>query len=100
MLTFYNLLNSVAWVAGSLVGGVILFSCGTSYHGYLLLFGLSSLGRLFALGLLARTQSRPAPAVRPTAQPALARPNPAAPDAPPLANLPDEARDAWAHTAS
>ena len=61
LLTFYNLFNSTAWVAGSLVGGLILFACGTSYHGYLLVFGLSSLGRLLALSLLARSQSQELP---------------------------------------
>ena len=56
LLTFYNLFYTAAWVSGALVGGLILSACGTSYQGYLLLFGLSSLARLLVLPLLARTE--------------------------------------------
>jgi MFS family permease len=52
VLTFYNLSNSTAMVVGSLVGGAVLYGLGTSYNGYLVLFGLSSLGRLSSLILL------------------------------------------------
>jgi hypothetical protein len=38
------------------VGGLILSACGTSYQGYMLIFGLSSLARLLVLPLLARTE--------------------------------------------
>ncbi len=100
LLTFYNLFNSTAWVAGSLVGGLILFACGTSYHGYLLIFGLSSLGRLLALPLLARSQSQELPMAELRVRSVAIRPNPAAMDVPILPNLPDQVSDAWAHTAS
>jgi MFS family permease len=52
VLTFYNLTNSTAMVAGSLVGGAVLYALGASFNGYLMLFGLSSLGRLASLVLL------------------------------------------------
>ena len=42
LLTFYNLFYTAAWVCGALVGGTILAACGTSYWGYLLIFGVSS----------------------------------------------------------
>ncbi|MHB8973353.1 MAG: MFS transporter [Pirellulaceae bacterium] len=58
LLTFYNLFYTAAWVSGALMGGLILSACGTSYQGYLLIFGLSSLARLLVLPLLARTQQR------------------------------------------
>jgi MFS family permease len=54
MLTYYNLGNSTAMVAGSLAAGAVLYSLGESYNGYLMLFGLSSIGRFAALGLLYR----------------------------------------------
>lgn len=54
LLTFYNLFYTAAWVCGAVVGGTILSACGTSYWGYLLIFGISSCGRLIALPLLAR----------------------------------------------
>lgn len=54
LLTFYNLFYTAAWVCGALVGGTILASCGTSYWGYLLIFGISSSARLLAVPLLAR----------------------------------------------
>jgi MFS family permease len=100
LLTFYNLFNSTAWVAGALVGGLILFACGTSYQGYLWIFGLSSLGRLLALSLLARAKSQELPMAELSVRSMAARPNTAAIDVPILPNLPDQVSDAWAHTAS
>lgn len=100
LLTVYNLFNSTAWVAGSLVGGLILFTCGTSYHGYLWIFGLSSLGRLLALPLLARTQSLKESVVELDVRPVAVRPSTAVLDVPLLPNLPDQVSDTWAHTAS
>ncbi|OHB81588.1 MAG: hypothetical protein A2W31_09765 [Planctomycetes bacterium RBG_16_64_10] len=52
MLTLYNLANSTSWVAGSLLGGCLLYALGTTQAAYFILFGLSSAGRLAALGLL------------------------------------------------
>ncbi|NQV22780.1 MAG: MFS transporter [Rhodopirellula sp.] len=57
VLTIYNLLNTAAWVGGSLIGGILLISLESSINGYLLVFGLSSVGRLLALLLLARVPS-------------------------------------------
>ncbi|MBN2293357.1 MAG: MFS transporter [Pirellulales bacterium] len=52
VLTFYNLANTVAWVLGSAVGGLLLYSLGTQPFAYLLLFGISSVGRCLALLVL------------------------------------------------
>ncbi len=52
LLTVYNLINSVAFVIGALIGGTILTILGTSYAGYLTIFLLSSLARGCALFLL------------------------------------------------
>jgi MFS family permease len=54
LLTIYNLGNSLAIGAGSLLGGALLSWGGKSAQAYLLLFGLSSIGRAFALFALAR----------------------------------------------
>jgi MFS family permease len=76
LLTAYNLASVLAMVAGSLVGGVILHRLGESGGAYVLLFALSSLLRVFTLGLLVRVPvppGTPAPlvtrtlAVRPSA---------------------------------
>lgn len=53
MLTVYNFANSSAIFVGASLGAVILSSWGTGASGYWLLFGLSSVGRLMALGILA-----------------------------------------------
>jgi hypothetical protein len=100
LLTVYNLFNSTAWVAGSLVGGLILFACGTSYHGYLWIFGLSSLGRLLALPLLARSRAHTEPVIELGVRPVAIRPTASVLDAPLLPKVPDPVSDAWAHTAS
>ncbi len=52
MLTYYNFANCTAWCAGAAIGGVILAHFGASEKAYWLLFGISSIGRLFALVLL------------------------------------------------
>ena len=57
VLTFYNLGNTTAWVLGSTLGGLVLLSLGTGPLGYLLLFGISSVARAFALLLLRRVPS-------------------------------------------
>lgn len=61
MLTLYNLANTCAWCAGSLVGGAILWAMGPSLASYWTLFTLSSSGRLLALGLLLRVDPIPLP---------------------------------------
>ncbi|WP_164104070.1 MFS transporter [Candidatus Laterigemmans baculatus] len=55
MLTLYNLGNTFAWCGGSLVGAALLSHFGASHGAYMLLFTLSSVGRILAIGLLMRT---------------------------------------------
>lgn len=93
VLTFYNLANTAAWVLGSALGGLLLHYLGAARFGYLLLFGISSLGRVLALPLLARV-----PVTRVAAQ-AIGirtvgvRPMTASIDSPILASLPDQTSD-------
>ncbi|MCR9117786.1 MAG: MFS transporter [bacterium] len=54
VLTIYNLLNTAAWVAGALLGGLLLIAFEASFLGYLIVFGVSSLGRLLTIALLVR----------------------------------------------
>lgn len=53
MLTVYNLANSSAIFVGASVGAWILWLGNASLGSYWMLFGLSSAGRLLALGILA-----------------------------------------------
>ena len=65
ILTSYNLANSVATVAGSLLGGALLAFCGKHQETYLLLFALSSAARaLTVLGLLRVPEFSTPPHVR------------------------------------
>ena len=61
MLTLYNLANTCAWCAGSLVGAAILSTMGPSLSSYWTLFALSSCGRFAALALLFRVDALPLP---------------------------------------
>lgn len=90
LLTFYNLLNTLAWVGGSLAGGAVLYFSGTSYDSYLWIFGLSSLGRCLALVLLARLPKMEVEADPMALRPVAVRPNSAGLDAPVLPSLPDQ----------
>lgn len=54
ILTTFNLANAIAMVAGSLVGGAILHQLGEQKIGYMTIFALSSVLRLFTLPLLRR----------------------------------------------
>ncbi len=93
MLTLYNLLNTTAWVSGALFGGLLLTTLGTSFEAYLLLFGISSLGRLAALPLLARIAPHEAVSDQISLRPVAVRPNAASLDAPILPSLRDQARE-------
>ena len=53
VLTMYNVANALAYLVGSLLGGALLGYFGPVREAYLLLFLVSSVGRLAALGLLA-----------------------------------------------
>lgn len=55
MLTLYNFGNTFAWCGGSLIGATLLSYFGASHGAYMLLFTLSSVGRILAIGLLMRT---------------------------------------------
>lgn len=61
MLTLYNLANTCAWCAGSLIGGAVLAMMGPSLSTYWTLFTLSSCGRFAALALLFRVDAIPLP---------------------------------------
>jgi MFS family permease len=89
VLTFYNLLNTAAWVGGALLGGLVLHFGGTGYNTYLLVFGLSSLGRLLALGLLARVTSFAVESAKMGVRTMAVRADAASLDAPILPSLPD-----------
>ncbi len=53
MLTVYNFANSSAIFVGASIGATVLWLGGTGASSYWTLFGLSSIGRLIALGILA-----------------------------------------------
>ena len=90
VLTLYNLANTSAWVAGSGLGGLLLYALGTQPWAYLLLFGLSSVGRGFAL-LLLRHQPEVQVEAAPIGVRTMAvRPMSASVDAPILPGLPDQ----------
>ena len=81
VLTIFNLANSTAILAGSLIGGSLLTALGAGREAYLALFVVSSLARATALLLLVRS---PRPAVQPLAEPA--RPLAAQPGLSPVAH--------------
>jgi hypothetical protein len=58
VLAFFNLANSAAMAGGSLLGAGILSALGANRAAYLALFAISSLGRAFAILLLARVPAR------------------------------------------
>ncbi|MDA0587816.1 MAG: MFS transporter [Planctomycetota bacterium] len=93
VLTIYNLLNTAAWVAGSLVGGLVLSCLDMSFRGYLIVFGSSSLGRLFALLLLARIPRIVVDSGEVGVRTAAVRPGGSSLDTPVLPSLPDQIRD-------
>lgn len=56
MLTWYNLGNSAAMVAGGLVGTILLRTVGEAHSTYLMIFAISSVARLCMLPLLMRVR--------------------------------------------
>lgn len=56
MLTVHNWINSIGFVAGAFLGGVILHQLGSTISAYWVIFGVSSIGRALALLLLARVR--------------------------------------------
>ena len=61
MLTYYNFGNTVAMFAGASIGAFLLNYLGCTHKAYFALFGISSVGRALALGLLLRTHLKPVP---------------------------------------
>ncbi len=64
MLTVYNFANSSAIFVGASVGATILWLGGAGASSYWTLFGLSSAGRLLALGILASASLGTVPIVQ------------------------------------
>lgn len=93
VLTFYNLANTAAWVLGAGIGGLVLGGLGASRFGYLILFAVSSLGRLLALPLLKRVPAKRVPADAIGVRTVGVRPMTASIDAPILPGLPDQTTD-------
>lgn len=90
LLTVYNLLNTSAWVLGSLFGALILSMMGGTFESYLWVFGLSSVARGFALMLLARLPALDVAANEVSIRTMAVRLNGTSPDAPVLPSLPDQ----------
>lgn len=90
LLTIYNLINTLAWVTGALLGGAILYAMGTSFNGYLTLFALSSVARCCALLLLFRIPKMDVESSEIGLRTITLRPNGANLDAPVLPSLPDQ----------
>ena len=93
VLTIYNLLNTAAWVGGSLLGGALLYSCDASFRGYLWVFASSSLARLAALLLLTRVPRIDVEADEMGVRTVAVRPGSATLDTPVLPSLPDQVHD-------
>lgn len=64
MLTVYNFANSSAIFVGASLGATILWWGGAGASSYWTLFGLSSVGRLLALGILASASLKTVPIVQ------------------------------------
>lgn len=58
MLTYYNLASMIALCSGAFIGAAMLRYLGGGQAAYWVLFGVSSLGRFLALGLLFGAQLR------------------------------------------
>lgn len=63
MLTVYNFANSSAIFVGASIGAIILWLGSAGPAGYWTLFGLSSVGRLMALAILASASLRTVPII-------------------------------------
>jgi MFS family permease len=94
VLTIYNLMNTTAWVAGSLVGGMLLLAFDMSFNGYLFIFAASSVGRFAALILLARVPRLIVDSEPMGMRTVAVRPGTASLNTPVLPSLPDQLREA------
>jgi MFS family permease len=90
LLTVYNLLNTSAWVMGSLLGALVLTAMGGTFEAYLWIFALSSVGRTLALVLLARLPAVDVMSNEMSIRTVGVRPNNASIAAPVLPSLPDQ----------
>jgi len=90
LLTLYNVANSAALAAGSLIGATILKSVGGSITGYLCVFAGSTIIRTLALLLLRRV---PATVVLSDNVPVRSLSVGQSMDSPILSGLPDQVND-------
>jgi MFS family permease len=58
MLTVYNLGYAMASVAGSALGGLLLALCGATFSAYLVVFAVSTVGRVLTIPLLRRLPNK------------------------------------------
>lgn len=93
VLTIYNLLNTAAWVAGSLIGGMVLLAFNTTFNGYLIIFAVSSVGRLASLALLARVPRLIVDSDQMGMRTLAVRPGTASLETPVLPSLPDQTNE-------
>ena len=91
VLTLYNLFNTAAWVAGALAGGLVLRTLGLTANSYLVLFALSSVGRLASLMILRRARLATVESAPIAVRTVGLRPSAASIDAVILPALPDQA---------
>lgn len=93
VLTIYNVLNTLAWMMGALIGAGLLILFESSFFAYLLVFAFSSLGRLLTLPLLARIPRLVVEADEMGVRTMAVRPGNASLDTPVLPSLPDRQLD-------
>ncbi len=98
MLTFYNLGNSLAMLAGSAVGALLLNFLDYGPNAYYALFGISTVGRLAAILLLWRVKLKPVPIHYVAIRVLGIRPATAALDVPVLPSM-DEGEETAEHVA-
>ena len=90
LLTLYNLANSIALAAGSLIGAGLLKWVGISVEGYLAVFAASTLLRLLTMLLLRRIPTTTVMSAAVPVRPLSVRPSAESLDAPILPGLPDQ----------
>jgi MFS family permease len=91
VLTIYNVGNALATAVGATMGAVVLWYAGKTPETYLMIFGISSLGRLAAILLLLRVPPIDArAAILPARRMLSLRPAVGSVDRPILASLPSD----------
>ncbi len=93
LLTLYNVANSVALAAGSLLGAGLLKWVGISVTGYLTVFAASTLLRLLTMLLLRRIPTTTVMSAAVPMRPLSVRSSGESLDAPTLPGLPDQTTD-------